>query len=147
MGYKSEFDALAGFFSSGWVVVTSAGPPVGYATRTPICWPNVPFAPPDGTPWVRFNLIDGEARHASSGAPGANVVRHVGIVRIQVFVPTAQGEGTVRTLGDHVATLFRGASFAGYRFSPPYLEPAPSGVADGWYQMNVTIPFSRDEYL
>lgn len=154
MTYKTEFDSLAGAFNTGWVKVKSAGPPIVYEARTPVAWPNVGYEPTTGVSWVRFNVINGEAQQVSAGAPGNNIVRHVGMVVVQIFVPLYQGEGAARELGDYVITLFRGLSLSGYRLKPAYvggvsIHSGQQGysIADGWHQLNVTVPFTRDEFM
>ena len=154
MSYASEFSALAGAFSAGWVKVKSAGPPVVYEARTPVAWPNVDYEPTTGVSWVRFNVVNGEAAQASIGAPGNNIVRHVGMAVVQIFVPVHQGEGAARALADCVVELFRGLSLAGYRFKPAYAGGVSASfgqqsysLVDGWHQLNVTVPFTRDEFM
>ena len=154
MSYASEYSALAGAFNTGWVKVKSAGPPVVYEARTPVAWPNVPYEPTAGVPWVAFNVVNGEAQQVSAGAPGNNIVRHVGMVVIQIFVPLHQGESAARALGDNVITLFSGLTLAGYRFRPAYVSAVTTNsgqkgysLVDGWRQINVTVPFTRDEFM
>ena len=147
MTYKAELDSLAGAFNTGWVKVKSAGPPVVYEVRTPVAWPNVAYEPTTGVSWARFTVINGEAQQVSAGAPGNNIVRHVGMAVVQIFVPLHQGEGAARELGDHVITLFRGLTLAGYRFKPAYVSAQNTAVAEGWHQLNVTVPFTRDEFM
>ena len=86
MGYQSEFETLAGVFEAGW------------NGATPIAWGNLDFTPVTPlAPWVRFSVLPGEAFHATAGAPGANIVRHPGLITVQVFVPL--NSGSVEALG------------------------------------------------
>ena len=146
MNSKSTFDTLAGAFSTGWRTLKSAGPPAVYEAKTPIAWPNVNFTPPSG-PWVRFNVLDGEGAWRSIGSPGSNIAGYVGVVVIQIFVPLLSGESTARDLADDAAAIFQGQVISGIRFSPATAQILNTSLADGWHQINVTIPFSRDEYL
>ena len=145
MNSKSTFDTLAGAFSTGWKTLKSAGPPAVYEAKTPIAWPNVNFTPPSG-PWVRFNVLDGEGTWRSIGSPGSNVAGYVGVVVIQVFVPLLSGESSARNLADDAAAIFQGQVISGIRFSLATFSLSNS-VANDWYQMNVSIPFRRDELL
>ena len=146
MNSKSTFEALAGAFSTGWKTLKSAGPPAVYEAKTPIAWPNVNFTPPSG-PWVRFNVLDGEGAWRSIGSPGSNIAGYVGVVVIQIFTPLMTGESTARDYADSAAEIFQGQVISGIRFSPASAQILNTSLADGWHQINVTIPFSRDEYL
>lgn len=143
MNSKSTFEALAGAFSTGWKTLKSAGPPAVYEAKTPIAWPNVNFTPPSGA-WVRFNVLDGEGAWRSIGSPGSNIAGYVGVVMIQVFVPLLSGESTARDLADSAAAIFQGQVIGGIRFSPATVQILNNSLADGWHQINVSIPFRRD---
>lgn len=143
MNSKSTFDTLAGAFSTGWKTLKSAGPPAVYEVKTPIAWPNVNFTPPSG-PWVRFNVLDGEGAWRSIGSPGSNIAGYVGVVVIQIFVPLLSGESTARDYADAAAAIFQGQTISGIRFSPATAQIFNTSLADGWHQINVSIPFRRD---
>ena len=143
MNSKSTFDTLADAFSTGWKTLKSAGPPAVYEAKTPIAWPNVNFTPPSGA-WVRFNVLDGEGSWRSIGSPGSNLAGYVGVVVIQIFVPLLSGESTARDYADAAAAIFQGKGIGGIRFSLATAQVLNTSLADGWYQMNVSIPFRRD---
>ena len=143
MNSKSTFEALAGAFSTGWKTLKSTGPPAVYEEKTPIAWPNVNFTPPSG-PWVRFNVLDGEGSWRSIGSPGSNIAGYVGVVVIQIFVPLLSGESTARDYADAAAAIFQGQTIGGIRFSPATAQILNTSLADGWHQINVSIPFRRD---
>ena len=143
MNSKSTFNTIAGAFSTGWKTLKSAGPPAVYEAKTPIAWPNVNFTPPSG-PWVRFNVLDGEGAWRSIGSPGSNIAGYVGVVVIQIFVPLLSGESTARDYADAVAAIFQGQVISGIRFSPATAQILNTSLADGWHQINVSIPFRRD---
>lgn len=136
MGYKGEFETLAGVFEAGW------------NGATPIAWGNLDFTPVTPlAPWVRFSVLPGEAFHATAGAPGANIVRHPGLITVQVFVPLNSGSVEALGLADDVAEIFRGYSSVGIRCGAPWITHVGGAGDDGWYQVNVNIPFVRDEAL
>lgn len=143
MSSKTTFEMLAGAFSTGWKTLKSAGPPAVYEAKTPIAWPNVNFTPPSGA-WVRFNVLDGEGAWRSIGSPGSNIAGYVGVVVVQVFVPLLSGESTARDLADSAAEIFQGQVIGGIRFSPATVQILNTSLADGWHQINVSIPFRRD---
>ena len=146
MNSKSTFDTLAGAFSTGWKTLKSAGPPAVYEAKTPIAWPNVNFTPPSG-PWVRFNVLDGEGTWRSIGSPGSNVAGYVGVVVIQIFVPLLSGESTARDLADAAAAIFQGQVIDGIRLAVPTIQVLNTSLADGWHQINVSVPFRRNVFI
>jgi hypothetical protein len=129
MGYEAEQVAIESRFESQW------------AGRTPVAYPNVPFSKPNASPWVRLTVMSGSAFLA--GIP--RYFRHPGVIDIQVFVPEGVGSKDALLLADQAAAVFRVASFNGVVCRTPYVVPA--GTNDGWYQVNVSVPFQRDEAL
>ena len=146
MNSKSTFDTLAGAFSTGWKTLKSAGPPAVYEAKTPIAWPNVNFTPPSGA-WVRFNVLDGEGSWRSIGSPGNNLAGYVGVVVIQIFVPLLSGESTARDLADAAAAIFQGQVIDGIRLAVPTIQVLNTSLADGWHQINVSVPFRRNVFI
>lgn len=136
MGYQGEFETLAGAFETGW------------NKATPVAWSNLDFSPPSAlSSWVRFSVLPGEAFHATAGAPGKNIIRHPGLIVVQVFVPFNSGSITAYDLADDVAGIFRNYHSGGIRCSAPWVTPVSPSAGEGWFQVNVNIPFVRDELL
>lgn len=108
-------------------------------TQTPTAHGNVPFDPAAGTPWVRLSVIDGAGQQASVGAPQAVLERHAGVIVVQVFTPSGEGEGRARWLADQAAAVFRRQSFSGVSCRTPSF--ARLGESGGWFQVNVSIPY------
>ena len=117
-----------------------------YEAKTPIAWPNVNFTPPSG-PWVRFNVLDGEGSWRSIGSPGNNLAGYVGVVVIQIFVPLLSGESTARDLADAAAAIFQGQVIDGIRLAVPTIQVLNTSLADGWHQINVSVPFRRNVFI
>jgi hypothetical protein len=105
---------------------------------TPIAYENVSFNPPSNSPWIRLFIINGD-----SGYNTLNSFRYVGVVTIQVFTPQNGGTNTARKYADTISAIFRGKEFDGLIFRASTVKSV--GISDGWYQVNVTIPFWRDE--
>jgi len=133
MSYADARDAICGRFDAHW------------AGRTPVTWPNHGFAVPSATPWVRLTIVDGEARQASMGNPGANLHRHAGVIMVQVFVSIDSGTRTARELADQAAEIFRNQRFDDIRCDVPSVREI--GPDDVWFQVNMSCPFRRDELL
>lgn len=141
--YKQEFDDLAALFTAEW------------GDTTPIVWSNVSFMPGFNEPWVRFNVVTGEAQQASIGSPGANYFRYTGVIDVQVFTPTGAGDSAALELADKIIGIFYNAEMSGYRFSPGYIAGGSTGFgvivqnsssSSGWRQHNVRIPYRRDSF-
>lgn len=139
MSYESERAAIEGRWDTEWV----SGSPS--SARTPTAYENVPYEPTLGTSWVRLSILNGEALQISTGDPGNNQHRHVGVIAIQIFTPAGQGTNAGRALADLAAAVFRNQRFSGLYAKVPYISGTSN---DGpWHQTNVTVPFWRDELL
>lgn len=126
--------AIEGRFATQWMN--------GSQPRTPIGWDGHTFTPVKNS--VRLTILDGEGRNASVGSPGSNVVRHVGVLAIQVFTEGGKGTAASRTYEDLIAAIFRNVTIDGIRFSVPYVsgsvEEAPFLIR------TVMIPFNSDAF-
>jgi hypothetical protein len=113
-----------------------------WGTTTPVSYPNVSFTPPS-TAWVRLTILSGEESRLTFGAE-TNNYRNVGVIVIQVFTPANQGNAAALALADQAAAVFRGWCGATVRCrSATMREIGPD--AAGKYQVNISIPFQRDE--
>lgn len=133
MTWEAQHNAIRDRFNTQW------------GATTPVKWPNVKFTPPDGSPWVRLNVADADARQASFGDPGNNVHRHIGLVTVMIFTPLGQGDEEALELADQAAAIFRGweDGTVGVRFrNPPYVRQI--GEEKSWYHVNLLCPFERD---
>lgn len=119
-----------------------------WAGATPIAWPNVSFEPPNpASPWIRFAVIDGDARILELGANKIKTAHRMpGLIVIQLFDALQAGDGPIRTLADTAAAIFRNWGGATVQcFAATVKTIGDDGK--GWYQVNVSIPFTRDELL
>ena len=104
---------------------------------TPVAWPNgSPISGVDS--WVRFAVVPGLLEKTSIGSDVQHY-RLSGYVAVQVFVPAGSGDGEAGRMAWEVGEVFRGYGSGGVRCSDPEFRPV--GVSDGWYQINVTVPF------
>ena len=148
MSYASERQAIEEHWLSLWV---KGSPPV---PRTETGLLGIKFDPATGVPWARLTIINGEARQVSMGSPGANTVRHVGTIMVNLFYPmpvARAGELPSRAarelaeMADAAAAVWRNASFGGIQCFTPYVTDT---VVDGaWLRSTVVTPFWRDEHL
>lgn len=136
MSYETEAAAVRTRLNANW-------------SATPIAWPNMAFTPPAGAAWIRPTILPADARQVTMGTPGTRTYRHAGLLIIQVFIPKGTGDDEALELADSLCTLFRGVAEGGVRYGSERGEaPRVAVVGDdgkGWYQVNVHVPFMRDE--
>ena len=105
-------------------------------TTTPICWPNTPPLTSSNVPWVRFHVLGGDEQSYVTSGP----VFESGWCVVQCFAPAGSGDGAISTHADNIATLFRRYQSETLICGAP--EKVTVGESDGWYQINVKIPWT-----
>ena len=115
-----------------------------WGTTTPIRFENAPAI--DGiNPFVALTILDGEGEQISLGTPALR--RWVGLIVIQIFVKADTGTQQARAYATQAGAVFDRAEFSSGN-SGTIRSRIPSvraiGVRDGWYQLNVSVPFIRD---
>lgn len=128
MGYESERASIEGRISDNWTV-------------TPIKWPNVAFEPGTASAYIEPWIVNGTSYQASLGRPA--IWRHPGSLSINIRVRPQVGMGVAKTYADTLAILFRAWCASGITFGAPRIRQV--GDIDGWYLLNLQIPFERDE--
>lgn len=132
MSYQTENNELRARFNTQW------------GDRIPVAWPNASFTPPNPiSPWCRFSITEGESQRTTFGA-NTNNVRHTGIIYIQIFTPSNTGDGVALQRADEAAGIFRKWCGTNITCRDASIKVVGS-TGDGWYQINVSIPFIRDE--
>jgi hypothetical protein len=112
----------------------------------PVRYPNETAEPPgDGSPWweVQYPLADSE--QITIGAPGNNVFRDTGVIRILLAVPRGQDVVPYETVLESVMALFRSKQFSGvstYAPSPPVLHDRSDSGA--FWSLSTSIPYYAD---
>jgi hypothetical protein len=116
----------------------------------PIAWPNMPFDPKDDFDdathqgWARIIVQGGEQVQASINGSSNRLWRQVGLIQVQVFVPSNQGAVLVLGIADDVASALRGVTVSGVVFRAASVIPVGRGGDEVWYQVNVNVPFRYD---
>ena len=131
MSFENECALLEARFATSW------------STATPIAWDNVTYKPVAGTPFVRFRVINGFSSQKTTGP--TPLYRSDGIVNISIFANLGGGRKAADLYSDRAAGIFRGWSSSGLTCRAPYVTRF--GEEDGWYQINVTVPYFRNEYI
>ncbi len=155
MGFLLERQTIESFFSSAWNAAVSGiltemtqsgtltipGLQGVLTSSIPVAYENVPFEPTSGQAWVRLTILTGSGRNASLGS---TLNRWSGVIDVSIFVPQGGALGDALRLADVVGGIFKNASLSeGIRCRVPSIRSL--GTKNGWSQINVSIPYQRDE--
>lgn len=139
MSFSAERKAIEVYFTEAWKNSIHSAVPIAYE--------NVAFPPNGDKPWIALYVIPGEGNQMSIGT--TPLQRWTGIITIQVFVRAGTGTQAAREIADTVAGILNLVEFSTdesgtLRTRTPQLRTV--GVNDGWYQLNVVIPYQRDKF-
>jgi len=101
------------------------------------------FTPPADVYSTRVSIIGGRGEQISSGTPGTNTARYVGVVMIDINGPSGTGGIEHQKRCKAVADVFKKALFSNLDFDVPYR----SGdiTTNSMRTITVACPFTRDE--
>ena len=91
--------------------------------------------------WIRVNILNPDGNQISLG--NNPYYRYIGLLIFQIFIKPNTGSGRAIEIADQITSLFRGQKISGMTFKPPVIDPV--GESGGWYQLNVSTQFSREE--
>jgi hypothetical protein len=113
------------------------------APTYPVSYQNVPFSPPNNTPWLQAFIRFGDNAYATllpTGGVGFN--RQNGTLVVNVFTPVGLGAGANFTIAERVKDLFDRRTVSGIIFDaasgPAQVTPASP---EPYYQTQMTITF------
>jgi len=113
------------------------------APTYPVSYQNVPFTPPNNTPWLQAFIRFGDNAYATllpTGNVGFN--RQNGTLVVNVFTPIGAGTATNFTIAERVKDLFDRAKFSSIIFDP---ASGPAQVTPAapqpYYQTQLTATF------
>lgn len=139
-GYKAQDNELKTRFNTVW------------ANRISVEWPNKTLNPlPQDVngkpaPWCRFTIIDGNDRTQTTIGGDTNNFRNTGIICIQLFVASDDGISNINQYADDAIAIFN--KWGGTNIQCKAGSKKNIGNdGSGYYQVNVYIPFRRDELL
>lgn len=122
---------------------------IAFAGAKPVAWPNKAFDPATeaASGWyVRFSTTTAGADQVASGSPGSNPTRQYGQLTLAIYAPENEGEADADTLGDTIIDIFRGYSTGHLRCRPvPFARQI--GNENGYYRLNVIVPFEFDDHF
>lgn len=109
----------------------------------PVSYANVPFAPPNNTPWLQAFIRFGDNAYATllpTGGVGFN--RQNGVLTVNVFTPVGAGAAANYTIAERIKDLFDRVTVAGVIFDaasgPAQVTPA---APEPYFQTQLTITF------
>ena len=137
VGYVEENTAIRTLFNAGW------------AGATPIAYENEKFTPPTDTAYASLIIRPDDAFQHELGTEAGSHFRHPGLVFVMIFSPPDKGNAAALALADTAAAIFRrqSSTFTDGRilFRAPTVTPI--GITDeGYFHINVVIPYIRDSY-
>lgn len=103
-----------------------------------IAWPNVPFTPKDGEPWMFYRLLHSDQKPITLGANGNDQVD--GLIQIDVSYPLNAGEGNSRKTIDELHRCFYPRTVSTYGLAVTILSRSKSGASSG--SNYFTTPFT-----
>jgi hypothetical protein len=108
----------------------------------PVSYQNVPFTPPNNTPWLQAFIRFGDNAYATLLAPTTGYNRQNGVLTVNVFTPLGAGTAANFTIAERVKDLFDRQTVDGIIFdaaSGPAQVTPPAPAA--YYQTQLTITF------
>lgn len=121
-------------------------------TAYPVKYENVDYIPTPGQAWVEVLVEDMRVERASVGTGLDALMRHHGLISINIYLPQNTGAAVGRGAADTIATIFRDAQFSGITCLEPRIRNIGSPMTsttqepkESWFVVNVATPFYRDE--
>jgi hypothetical protein len=109
----------------------------------PVSYANVPFTPPNNTPWLQAFIRFGDNAYATllpTGNVGFN--RQNGTLVVNIYTPTGAGPAANFTIAERIKDLFDRVTVAGVIFDaasgPAQVTPASP---EPYFQTQLTITF------
>ncbi len=110
----------------------------------PLAFDNLPTPPAvkaaqdSGDPWARVTINDGDGILRNL----ADDVARTGLVALQVFSAEQVGERPARVIASSLCAHLEHYRSGGLKLRQA--NPSRAGQADGYYQININIPFVAD---
>lgn len=136
MSVKTAENAIVGAFATAWGV------------RTPVAYPNANFDKPNpAADWARI-AVDGNVA-ANVGFGAGLRTRDEGLIFIQIFALPGEGTAGANDHAQFAVDAMQNKRFARSGELDVRTRKAVTrrvgNTSDGYYQVNVTIPFEYDE--
>ena len=134
MSFAEDRQSITEHFASNW-------------NDTSIAYDNADFRMPNDEAWVRITINPNTHFSPNDGyfAFSPTTIRMLGVVTIQVFCPLNVGDGLAYRLADEASDIFANKDLDNVQMRVPSIQRI--GVREGWFQINVVIPYQRDSEL
>jgi hypothetical protein len=135
-GYVDENTAIRTLFNAGWGATTRIG------------YENEKFVPEADETYVNVMIRPDDAAQHEIGSTQVTF-RHPGLIFVRVYSPPDKGNAAALALADQAAVIFRRQQSVFTDGRILYRAPTvtPVGISDeGYFQVNVVIPYIRDSY-
>lgn len=108
----------------------------------PVSYQNVPFTPPNNTPWVQAFIRFGDNSYATLLGPSTGFNRQTGTLVVNIFTPQGQGTAANFTIAERIKDKFDRAKFSSIIFDaasgPAQVTPA---APEPYFQTQLTATF------
>ena len=108
----------------------------------PVSYENVPFTPPNNSPWIQAAIRFGDNAYATLLGPSTGFNRQNGTLVINVYTPMGSGTGANFTIAERIKDLFDRQTVSGIIFDaasgPSQVVPS---APEPYYQTQLTITF------
>ena len=108
----------------------------------PVAFQNVPFTPPNNSPWVECLITFGDNAYATLVGPSPGFNQHNGLVLLNIFSPVGVGSGENYDIGERLKDGFDRQTFSGIIFDA---ASGPAQVLPGepasYFQTRLSITF------
>lgn len=110
----------------------------------PVAYQNVPFSPPNNSPWLQVFLLFGENSYSTLLGPSTGFNGQNGTLTVNVFTPVGVGAAANYTIAERVKDLFDRKTVSGVIFDassgPNVINP--SGVEAAFFQTQLIVTFT-----
>jgi len=108
----------------------------------PVAFQNVPFTPPNNSPWVNCSVTFGDSAYATILGPSTGYNRYSGVVILDIFSPIGIGSGDNYDIGGRLKQVFDRQAFGNIVFDaasgPAQVQPA---TPESFFQTRLSISF------
>lgn len=112
------------------------------APAYPVSYQNVPYTPPNNTPWLQVFIRFGDNNYATLIGPTTGFNRQTGTVVVNVFAPQGSGAAVCFGIAERIKDLFDRQTVSSIIFDaasgPAQVTPA---APEAYYQTQLTITF------
>lgn len=112
------------------------------APAYPVSYQNVPFTPPNNTPWLQVFIRFGDNAYATLLGPAIGMNRQNGTLTVNVYTPVGLGAGANFTIAERIKDLFDRQTVSQIIFDaasgPAQVTPASP---EPYYQTQLTVTF------